>query len=134
MFVLTYGRDVRDEVVVPVPAGANDTAMALVARYKREIIRRGPTLSRQPNPLPSRPARPAPLATALPTDHPTQHLPAFDPDLVPPSHPTQRLPRLWVGGTPTAQRYGTSAPLSGEAAALPVPDTATQRLPPDGTP
>ena len=60
VFVLTYGRDVRDEVVVPVPAGANDTAMALVARYKREIIRRGPTLSRQPNPLPSRPARPAP--------------------------------------------------------------------------
>ena len=134
VFALTYGRGGPDGLAVPVPADAQDAAIALVARYKREVIRRGPTLSRQPNALPSRPVRPAPLAAALPTDHATQHLPAFDPNPVQSSHPTQRLPRLWVGGTSTAQRYGAGPVLPQEVVAPLTPDSATQRLPSAGGP
>ncbi len=134
VFLLVYGSGGRDEVAVPVGTGAHDTAIALVARYKREVIRRRPTLSPQPNALPSRPLRPAVPAPSLPTDHPTQRLPTFDPNPLQLIHPTQRLPRQWVGGTPTAQRYGFPSAGPDERVAPPVFDSDTQRLPPDGAP
>ena len=142
VFVLTYGRDGRDELAVPVPAGAEDAAQALVARYKREVIRHGQAAYPVSRPLPSSPIRPAAPTPALPTDHPTQRLPAFDPppaQLIHPTqrlpafdhdptqaaHPTQRLPRQWVGGTPTAQRYGRDTLLPLEAAPPPAPDAGS---------
>ncbi len=148
VFALTYGHG-RDEVVAPVPAGAQDAATALVARYKREVIRRRPAAPLQPNALPSRPARPAVPAPSLPTDHPTQHLPAFDPNPPQPSHPTQhlpdfdpnslqashptqRLPRPWVGGTPSAQRYGRDTALPLDAAPPPAPNAGSSESRRDG--